>query len=104
MPRHNRSRRSRGRSGQPVERPLSSTQGWAKAESGADGEWLVRHIPATAATKTYRCPGCDHEIQPGVAHVVAWPASEHGSVADRRHWHSGCWTARGRRGPTSRRW
>jgi hypothetical protein len=83
---------------------LSTGLGWAKAEAGQDGDWLVRHIPANSATKVYRCPGCDHEIQPGTPHVVAWPAEEHGSVADRRHWHTGCWTARGRRGPTSRRW
>ncbi|HEY3748024.1 MAG TPA: hypothetical protein VGL80_02400 [Pseudonocardiaceae bacterium] len=83
---------------------MSGGHGWAKAESGTDGEWLVRQIPGTAATKVYRCPGCDHEIQPGTPHVVAWPAEEQGSVADRRHWHSGCWNARGRRGPTTRRW
>jgi hypothetical protein len=65
---------------------------------------MVRQVPGSQATKVYRCPGCDHEIQPGIAHVVAWPAAEHGSVADRRHWHVGCWPARGHRKPTSRRW
>jgi hypothetical protein len=65
---------------------------------------MVRQVPGSQATKVYRCPGCDHEIQPGIAHVVAWPAAEHGSVADRRHWHVGCWSARGHRKPTSRRW
>ncbi|HVV21447.1 MAG TPA: hypothetical protein VHF06_18580 [Pseudonocardiaceae bacterium] len=106
MPRHNRSRRARSGSapGDQGVRPLSSGMGWARAESGPDGEWLVRQVPAGQATKVYRCPGCDHEIQPGVPHVVAWPAAEHGSVADRRHWHTGCWAARSRRGPTSRRW
>jgi hypothetical protein len=89
--RHNRPRRA-------DERPLSSALGWVQA----DDEWLVRHVPGTAATKVYRCPGCDQEIRPGTAHVVAWPAD--GTVDDRRHWHSGCWTARNRRGPTSRRW
>lgn len=73
-------------------------------ESDAAGDWVVRHIAGAQATKVYRCPGCDHEILPGVAHVVAWPAAEHGSVADRRHWHTACWSARGRRGPTTRRW
>jgi hypothetical protein len=96
VPRHNRSRRDH------PPRPLPA--GWAHAESGDDGEWLVRQVSATQATKTYRCPGCDQEIQPGVPHVVVWPALEHGSVADRRHWHNGCWQARTRRGPTSRRW
>jgi hypothetical protein len=65
---------------------------------------MVRQVPGAQATKVYRCPGCDHEIQPGVAHLVAWPSAEHGSVADRRHWHAHCWSSRGRRRPTSRRW
>ncbi|HEX3593155.1 MAG TPA: hypothetical protein VHV74_26315 [Pseudonocardiaceae bacterium] len=93
MPRHNRARRE-------PPRDLSSSVGWARPE----GQWLVRQVPASSATKTYRCPGCDHEILPGTSHVVAWPALEHGSVSDRRHWHSGCWNARERRGPTTKRW
>ncbi len=63
----------------------------------------VRHVQPYEATKTYRCPGCDHEIQAGVAHVVVWPADELGTIADRRHWHLGCWQARGRRRPTRKR-
>ncbi len=78
--------------------------GWARSETGADGEWLVRTISGAATTKTYRCPGCDHEIRPGTPHVVAWPAADYGSVEDRRHWHQSCWNARARRGPSSRRW
>ena len=35
---------------------------------------MVRQIPGAAATKEYRCPGCDQEILPGTPHVVAWPA------------------------------
>jgi hypothetical protein len=64
-----------------------------------DGDWLVRNVPATAATKVYRCPGCEQEIRPGVAHLVAWPADERGDLGDRRHWHTGCWRARDRRTP-----
>ena len=64
-----------------------------------DGEWMVRSIFGGAAVKTYRCPGCMHEIRPGVAHVVAWPADGRGDETDRRHWHTGCWKARDRRGP-----
>ena len=75
-----------------------------RTESHPDGEWIVRQVSAAQATKHYRCPGCDHEIRPGVPHVVAWPAEEHGSVADRRHWHAPCWGARDRRGPTRRWW
>lgn len=64
---------------------------------------MVRTVPGSQATKFYRCPGCDHEIRPGVAHVVAWPEAELGGADERRHWHNGCWNARSRRGPT-RRW
>jgi hypothetical protein len=71
-------------------------------ESGPDGDWNVR--PVGAGEKTYRCPGCDHEIRPGTPHVVAWPADGYGGVDDRRHWHTGCWNSRGRRKPQSRRW
>jgi hypothetical protein len=85
-------------------RPLGGGVGWARAESGPDGDWLVRAISGAQALKTYRCPGCDHEIRPGTPHVVAWPAEETGSVEERRHWHQGCWDSRGRRDPTARRW
>jgi hypothetical protein len=95
VPRRNRDRR------EPT-RELSSA-GWQRTESAADGEWLVRNVSATGTTKTYRCPGCDHEIRPGTTHVVVWPADEVGTVADRRHWHLGCWQARGHRRPTRRR-
>ncbi|MGK5533392.1 ATP/GTP-binding protein [Streptomyces sp. URMC 129] len=59
-------------------------------------EWVVRRIAGAAAAKHYRCPGCDQEIPPGVAHVVVWPRL--GAVDDRRHWHGACWNARDRRG------
>ncbi|MDQ3760236.1 MAG: hypothetical protein M3460_00610 [Actinomycetota bacterium] len=75
---------------------------WAHRESGPDGEWVVRAVPGEQAVKGYRCPGCDHEIASGTTHVVAWPAGELGSSADRRHWHTGCWIARTRRAPTRR--
>ncbi|GAA2163390.1 ATP/GTP-binding protein [Actinomadura napierensis] len=78
--------------------------GWAqRTEDGPDGEWIVRSITGAAAVKAYRCPGCDHEIPPGVPHVVAWPAGDRGGADDRRHWHSPCWNARARRGPRVQR-
>jgi hypothetical protein len=52
--------------------------GWARTESAPDGDWLVRTVPGAHGRKTYRCPGCDHEIAPGVGHVVAWPAPDGG--------------------------
>jgi hypothetical protein len=75
-------------------RPLR-TDGVAVTESGPDGDWVMRPIAAAASLKTYRCPGCDHEIRPGVPHVVAWRV---GDEDDRRHWHTPCWAARTRRG------
>lgn len=74
-----------------------------REESGPGGEmFMVRPIPGANATKFYRCPGCDHDIKPGVAHVVTWP-SEPGGAIERRHWHTGCWSGRRTRGLT-RRW
>ncbi len=75
--------------------------GSTRRERHPDGEWLVRFVAAAATSKTYRCPGCDQEIAPGTAHVVAWPDQEaigaFGGIQDRRHWHRPCWTARARR-------
>jgi len=86
-------RRARRRVEDP--RPLR-TDGIAMTESGPDGDWVVRTVSGEAATKTYRCPGCDHELAPGVPHVVAWRAGDEGN---RRHWHRPCWQARARRRP-----
>lgn len=107
VPRSNRQRRS-GRRAAPSGRgeeaaPLDLDRvlgGMERRESGADGTWVVRRVVGTPG-RSYRCPGCDHEVVSGTAHVVAWPAEpllgqgpEH-----RRHWHSACWSSRGRRGP-----
>jgi hypothetical protein len=72
-------------------------------EEHGDGEWVVRRITGAGATKTYRCPGCDQEIRPATPHVVAFPADDYGNVEDRRHWHTPCWQARGRRGPRTQK-
>ena len=99
MPRRNHPRRSSDATERPeltderVRRGVEGVQQWQ------DGEWLVRSIFGGAAQKTYRCPGCVQEIRPGVAHVVAWPVDSRGDETDRRHWHTGCWRARDRRGP-----
>ena len=64
-------------------------------------EYVVRRVTGSAATKSYRCPGCDHLIRPATPHVVAWPvvASMFGGsgLDERRHWHTPCWKARDRR-------
>ena len=56
---------------------------------------VVRAVAGTASARPYRCPGCDHELRASTPHVVAWPE---GRPDDRRHWHTACWSARGRRG------
>ena len=67
--------------------------------------WIVRQVTGSASTRTYRCPGCDHEIRPATPHVVAWPDldGEEAGVADRRHWHTACWRARANRSPRVQR-
>lgn len=71
-------------------------------QAGPDGrDYRVRPVPGARAVKVYRCPGCDHEIRIGTAHVVVWRADHDGD--DRRHWHTPCWGKRGERSPT-RRW
>jgi hypothetical protein len=76
--------------------------GPARTQEWPDGDWVVRQVPGAAAAKMYRCPGCDQEIMPGVAHVVVWPAQTPGP-AERRHWHNACWQRRPRRpGPGPR--
>ncbi|WP_040788961.1 hypothetical protein [Nocardia paucivorans] len=77
---------------------------FGQIETGPDGvePYHVRTVPGARAVKVYRCPGCDHEISPGVAHVVAWAVD--GDADDRRHWHRGCWNGRRTRGITRRWW
>lgn len=92
-PRRNRRTPSSG-----VPDPENGRRKVEAVEDGPDGEqWYVRHIPGVNATKVYRCPGCDQEIGVGLPHVVAWKVD--GAVDARRHWHTGCWRARGRRAP-----
>jgi hypothetical protein len=79
--------RERLRSGE--QEPLRPPSG----ESVEDG-WVVRRVAGSADPKPYRCPGCDQVLDGGQPHVVAWPE---GRSDDRRHWHTPCWGARGRR-------
>jgi len=89
-------RRSRRQPHATVDGPLR-VRGVDSVEEWRGEPWRVRQLTGTGTAKTYRCPGCDHEIPPGVPHVVVWPVD--GGLADRRHWHSGCWRARDRRSP-----
>ncbi len=96
-PRRNRPPRP---GGPPDHDDAGDRHGLERAEEWSGDAWVMR--PVTGSTgKTYRCPGCDQEIPPGVGHVVAWP--EHHGVDDRRHWHRPCWNARERRGPRTQR-
>jgi hypothetical protein len=74
-----------------------------RVEEWPDGEWVVRQLTGSSATKEYRCPGCDRLIPPATPHVVAWPVEgatlSGGGAGERRHWHSACWRARERRRP-----
>ncbi|RFU19757.1 hypothetical protein D0Z06_19830 [Geodermatophilus marinus] len=101
MPRRNTRKGSRPTGRAPSSRPSDPV------EEAADGDWVVRPVTGSATGKTYRCPGCDQEIRPGTPHVVTWAAFTRDSdlepwdtasaADDRRHWHTACWRARGRR-------
>jgi len=112
MPRSNRPRRAvpgragsgkvpkPGAKGGPVpELDLERARsGFTRRESAPDGEWSVRPITAGRAEKTYVCPGCSTAVLPGVAHLVVW-SEDHlfgaaAGLAERRHWHTNCWTSR----------
>jgi hypothetical protein len=98
MPKGPRRRRRAEPAPAPVD-PGRAT-GHPRVEEHPDGDWVVREVTGSGSAKTYRCPGCDHEIRPATPHVVAWPED---ALDDRRHWHTACWRARGRRTPTRRR-
>ncbi|MCV6964506.1 hypothetical protein BST27_09250 [Mycobacterium intermedium] len=95
----------RGRGKPPRRRePAKFAPMAGRVEIGPDGyEYEVRPVAAARAVKVYRCPGCDHQIQPGTAHVVVWPTDLTQAVEERRHWHTPCWANRATRGPT-RKW
>lgn len=99
MPRSNRPRRG----GRPPRRPEPDDgvrlPGGERREQHPDGEWAVRPVTGAAAVKDYRCPGCDQLIPAGTPHVVGWPVDGLGGVAERRHWHTPCWSARNQRRP-----
>lgn len=92
----------RHRRDEPAPRPEGGRRAFEDVEDAADGVWYVRHVAGDAG-KTYRCPGCDQEVRPGVPHVVAWPAEGFGGAEHRRHWHAACWRARTRRAPVVQR-
>jgi hypothetical protein len=64
------------------------------ADDGEEDLESVRHVQPYEAVKAYRCPGCNHEIPPGLGHEVVVP---HDAPDLRRHWHTGCWFKEQRR-------
>ena len=81
--------RDRLRSGEEAAGPFVPA-----GERVEDGH-VVRAVSGSGTGRAYRCPGCDQLLPAGSPHVVAWPE---GRPDDRRHWHTACWSARGRRG------
>jgi len=91
-----RSNRPRSRKVTEPEADLTHLMsGWRRTEVRRGSLWNVQPVSAAQAVKTYLCPGCNLEIEPGVTHLVAWRADGVlGDVADlaaRRHWHTHCW-------------
>ena len=79
MPRRNR------RNPEFFEKPeAQSARSAAPAWADTPG-FDVRHV---GGEKSYRCPGCDHDIRAGSWHLVVVPLDD---VDTRRHWHTECW-------------
>jgi hypothetical protein len=82
MPRRHRSARDREAPAPAAKGPVNVAPTWARAE-----DVTVRAVSGEAG-KTYRCPGCNQEIRPGIPHLVV--ASDD-DMEGRRHWHTPCW-------------
>ena len=54
--------------GQPAAgRGAAVRRGVQTVQTHPDGDWLVRTVPGDRRrSRSYRCPGCDHEIRPGI--------------------------------------
>lgn len=96
MGRRKHPRRSQRNDKQPPPSPVVMKAGPQRVQWRGQW-WLVRAVGSARALKIYRCPGCDHEIVTHTSHVLVWPeqgAYEQGDIAQRRHWHSACWSKR----------
>ena len=80
MPRKHRRNPEYFRPPDPVEADDARRADWARAPA--------YEVRAVGGQKPYRCPGCDHEVRAGVAHLVVVPV---GDADARRHWHTECW-------------
>lgn len=94
MPRRNRRIRQQSRYLPPDGSSFFGSQ-TVEGPSWTHGEvYVMRHIGSSRAQKFYVCPGCNQNIPPGVAHIVAWPRDTGRQGDDRRHWHRHCWEHR----------
>ena len=100
-PRRNHPKRggSKGRPSGDDEETLGITSNQIFIEDEM-GLWVVRKLSGSAATKPYRCPGCDQLIPMATPHTVAWLD---GDEEGRRHWHNACWAKRNNRRPNTER-
>ncbi len=53
--------------------PMSPDHDWTDYDGEVEAGVEVRHVQPYQAEKSYRCPGCDHEIRPGEGHKVVIP-------------------------------
>jgi len=94
-----RSSKRRPRAEGPAPLDLDRALGGRRSVDAPDGAWTVQSV--RGSDKSYRCPGCQHLIVPGTAHLVTWAADgllgQQAALEDRRHWHRPCWDARSRR-------
>ena len=95
MPSGRKSKR-RGQTYQPLDMERLASVPRVVTRGGID--YHVQRLSGSGADtggKTYVCPGCNHSVNAGSAHVVAWPvAAPFGvdvGVGARRHWHTSCW-------------
>jgi len=60
-------------------------------EAKKGNEYQVQQTSGANAEsgKTWTCPACRIEIEPGLNHTVAWDL--HRGVETRRHFHNNCW-------------
>ncbi len=97
MPRANRRRRQQPRG------DLGRVAGLVTGSVEYDGgRRSVRQVGGNDTGRSYRCPGCQHQVSARTPHTVVWPEDGMagiGGVDARRHWHTACWQARDRRPP-----
>ncbi len=96
-------RRSRKRpwSAEHPELDLDRARGGRRIEQRWGETWQVRSV--RGSTKAYLCPGCHQTIPAGTDHLVAFATGSlfgaEAAVAERRHWHTGCWRSGARPQP-----